>query len=167
MHASAITIELADPSGADAQACLEAYFKELQERFDEGFNPELSVSANPEELVPPHGWFLLARVDGVAAGCGALKVTDEGYGELKRMWVAPSARGQGIAQRLLDALEAKAVAAGLDVLRLDTHRNLLEARGLYLRNDYVEIPAYNTNRYADHWFEKRGLQQAGNVLSAS
>jgi ribosomal protein S18 acetylase RimI-like enzyme len=71
------------------------------------------------------------------------------------MWVAPSSRGQGIAQRLLEALEAHAVAMDLDTLRLDTNRNLTEARALYARNGYREIPRYNDNPYADHWFEKR------------
>lgn len=159
MRAAAVVIEAADPFGEEAQACIRAYFSELRDRFDEGFDPGLSVSATPEELVPPHGGFFIARLDGAAIGCGALKIKDGGFGELKRMWVAPSARGLGVAQRLLESLEAQAAAAGVDILRLDTHRNLSEARGLYFRNGYVEIPPYNTNPYAHYWFEKRGLQQ--------
>jgi GNAT superfamily N-acetyltransferase len=87
--------------------------------------------------------------------CGALKVGPRGVGEIKRMWVDPSARGLGIAQRLLDAIEAQAVTFGLHKLRLDTNRALVEARALYLRNGYCEIPAYNRNPYAHHWFEKK------------
>jgi GNAT superfamily N-acetyltransferase len=71
------------------------------------------------------------------------------------MWVDPAARGLGIAQRLLDAIEQQAVALGLRTLRLDTNRSLVEARALYLRNGYREIPAYNQNPYAHHWFEKK------------
>lgn len=160
LRASAVTIEPADPFGMEAQACIQAYFHELQARFEEGFDPTLTVSANPEELVPPAGWFLLARLDGVAVGCGALKIQDHGHGELKRMWVAPSARGLGIAQRLLESLEAQAAAAGVTVLQLDSHRSLVEARELYRRNGYVEIAPYNTNRYAHYWYEKRGLQRS-------
>lgn len=148
-------IETADPAGAEARACLAQYFAELQRRFDTGFDPAASVSANPEELVPPSGWFLIARLDGAAVGCGALKVQAHGAGELKRMWVAPALRGMGIAPRLLAALEAQARAAGLAVLRLDTSRHLPEAKALYLRHGYVEIPAYNDNPYADYWFEKQ------------
>lgn len=155
--AAGVMIESADPSGADAQACIGAYFRELQERFDEGFDPALSVSANPEELVPPSGWFLIARLDGVPIGCVALKIKGGGYGEIKRMWVARSARGLGIAQRLLESIEVRAIDAGVDVLRLDTHRSLTEARALYLRNGYVEIAPYNSNPYAHYWFEKRGM----------
>ncbi len=155
LRASAITVEAADPSSAEARACIQAYFRELQERFDDGFDPGLSVSAKPEELVPPQGWLLIARQNGEPVGCGAVKIKQGGYGEIKRMWVAPSARRLGIAQRLLHALEARAVAAGVEVLRLDTNRHLAEARSLYLRNGYAEIPPYNDNPYAHYWFEKR------------
>ncbi len=161
LRASAVAIERADPFGDEAVACIRAYFHELQERFDEGFDPGLSVSAHPQELVPPLGYFFLARLEGDAVGCGALKVQEGGVGEIKRMWVAPSARGLGIAQRLLAALEAQAAAAGVDVLQLDTNRRLVEARKLYERNGYAEIAPYNRNPYAHHWFEKRGLQKAG------
>lgn len=157
MRASAVTIEVADPGSVEAQACIDAYLHELNERFETGFDPTRGPSADPEELVAPAGLFLVARLDGQPIGCGALKVTGRGVGEIKRMWVAPSARGLGVAQRLLDALEAHAVEFGLDVLQLDTNRTLVEARAMYTRNGYLEIPRYNDNPYADHWFEKRGL----------
>jgi len=159
LRASAVTIDVADPSSREARACLEAYFAELNARFDDGFDPERTVSAHPEELVPPLGCFLVARLDGEAVGCGALKIHRGAWGEIKRMWVAPFARGLGIAQRLLDSLEVRAVTAGVDVLRLDTNRSLAQARKLYARNGYVEIAPYNANPYADYWFEKRGLRR--------
>lgn len=160
LRASAVQIEVADPSGEEARTCVQAYFQELQALFDEGFDPALSVSADPEELVPPKGWFLLARLDGELVGCGALKIKDEGLGEIKRMWVAPAARGLGVAQRLLESLERHAADAGVDVLQLDTNRRLAAARALYQRNGYAEIAPYNANPYAHHWFEKRGLSRA-------
>lgn len=160
MHAAAVMVEPADPAGPEARACIAAYLRELDERFESGFDPARGPSADPAELVPPAGLFLLARLDGVAIGCGALKVGAGGVGEIKRMWVAPSARGLGVAQRLLDALEGHAADMGLHTLRLDTNRSLAEARALYARNGYREIAAYNDNPYADHWFEKRGLPQA-------
>jgi DNA-binding MarR family transcriptional regulator/ribosomal protein S18 acetylase RimI-like enzyme len=155
MRASEVAIEPADPTSSDARACFDAYFAELKTRFDTGFDPALTVSATPDELTPPAGVLLLARLDGRAIGCGALKAGPRGVGEIKRMWVDPSARGLGIAQRLLDAIEEQAVALGLHTLRLDTNRSLAEARALYLRNGYREIPAYNQNPYAHHWFEKK------------
>jgi len=155
MCAAAVVVEPADPASAQARACIDAYLRELDERFDTGFDATRGPSADPQELVPPSGVLLLARLDEDALGCGALKVLGEGVGEIKRMWVAPSARGLGIAQRMLDALEAQARAMSLHTLRLDTNRTLLEARALYARNGYVEIPRYNQNPYADYWFEKR------------
>lgn len=155
LRASAVEVAPADPASAEARACIDAYLHELDARFEGGFDASRSVSADPAELMPPAGAFVLARLDGEAVGCGGLKITGPGTGEIKRMWVAPSSRGLGIAQRLLDALEAQAVAMKLDTLRLDTNRSLTEARALYARNGYREISPYNDNPYADHWFEKR------------
>ena len=155
LRASAVEIAIADPASADAHACIDAYLRELDLLFDDGFDASRSVSADPGELVPPRGVFVIARLDGEAIGCGGLKITGPGSGEIKRMWVASSARGLGIAQRLLEALETQAVDRELHTLRLDTNRALTAARALYARNGYREIPRYNDNPYADHWFEKR------------
>ena len=155
MRAAAVRIEVADPTSADARACIDAYLRELDERFESGFDASVGPSADPQELVPPSGVLLLARLDDAALACGALKVIGPGIGEIKRMWVSPDARGLGIAQRLLDALEAHARQMHLTTLRLDTNRTLVEARALYARNGYREIARYNDNPYADHWFEKR------------
>jgi len=155
MRAASVVIEPADPASTQARACIDAYLRELDERFETGFDASRGPSADPQELMPPSGVLLLARLDEEALGCGALKVLGGGVGEIKRMWVAPGARGLGIAQRMLDALESQARAMDVHTLRLDTNRTLLEARALYARNGYVEIPRYNENPYADHWFEKR------------
>lgn len=163
MRASSVTIEPADPASEDARMCIDAYFRELQERFESGFDPARTTSAHPEELVPPAGLFLIARLDGRAVGCGALKVRKRGVGEIKRMWVDPKARGLGIAQRLLDALEKYAAQIGLDALQLDTNRALKEAHAMYTRNGYREIPRYNDNPYAHHWFEKKGFRSPKSI----
>src|SRR3546814_1473863 len=77
------------------------------------------------------------------------------------MWVAPDARGLGLAQRMLEALEAHAASMALHTLRLDTNRSLAEARALYQRNGYREVAPYNDNPYADHWFQKDGITEIG------
>ncbi|MDH5823679.1 helix-turn-helix domain-containing GNAT family N-acetyltransferase [Luteimonas sp. RD2P54] len=159
LRASAVEIAPADPAGADARTCLEAYYRELDERFERGFAPDRGTPPAPAELVPPRGLFLVARLDGVPIGCGGLRTLERGTGEIKRMWVAPAARGLGVAQRILEALEAHAAATGLGTLRLDTNQALREAQGMYLRNGYREIPRYNDNPHAHHWFEKRGLRR--------
>jgi ribosomal protein S18 acetylase RimI-like enzyme len=71
------------------------------------------------------------------------------------MWVDPAARGMGVARRLLDATEAAAREAGAPALRLDTNRALVEAIALYRSSGFVEVPAFNDEPYAHHWFEKR------------
>jgi ribosomal protein S18 acetylase RimI-like enzyme len=75
------------------------------------------------------------------------------------MWTAPEARGQGVARRVLHELEALARDAGIETLRLDTNRVLVEAQAMYRRAGYREIPRYNDNPYAHHWFE-RNLEPA-------
>ena len=111
--------------------------------------------ASDEEMTPPGGFFVVARRDGRAVGCGALIRIDERCGEIKRMWTAPAARGRGVARRVLRKLEGLAQEAGLDTLRLDTNRVLVEAQALYRREGYREIARYNDNPYAHYWFEKQ------------
>lgn len=154
LRASEVELSIADPASPEAITCIAEYLQELQTRFREGFDPRRSVSAEPSEMVPPAGLFLLARLEGKAIGCGGLKVTGPGEGEIKRMWIAPAMRGLGLAQRMLEALETHAASLKLHTLRLDTNRNLAQAHALYLRNGYREIAPYNDNPYADHWFQK-------------
>jgi ribosomal protein S18 acetylase RimI-like enzyme len=71
------------------------------------------------------------------------------------MWVAQSARGLGIGQRILAELEAEAARYGSRVVRLETNRSLTEAIALYRSYGYVEVDAFNHEPYAHHWFEKR------------
>lgn len=157
IQVSAVDISPEDPNNNDAIWCLEQYFMELSERFDTGFDPETSISADPEDLIPPAGLFLIARLDGEPIGCGALKVKTGKVGEIKRMWVREANRGLGIARRLLDGLEAHAMSVGVDTLRLETNETLKEAQALYVRAGYQEVDPFSDELYAHHWFEKRGL----------
>ena len=84
-----------------------------------------------------------------------LKTLAPGVGEIMRMWVDRPHRGLGIAARLLAALEAEAAGRGDAAVRLYTHHSLAEAQALYRARGYVEIPRYNADPYASHWFEKR------------
>lgn len=153
--AAAVEVAPAPAGGAEARACLDRYFSELAERFDAGFDPARDRSAPPEDLEPPSGLFLLARLMGEPVGCGALKRIEAATGEIKRVWTAPSARGLGVARMILRRLEAEAAAMGMTVLRLDTNKALTEAHALYLGQGYREIGRFNDNPYAHRWFEKR------------
>lgn len=153
LAAGAVSIAVEPASSADAQACLSRYFDELATRFTEGFSPTHG-EASAMELDPPHGWFLVARLDGEAVGCGALKRLTADVGEVKRVWCRPDTRGMGIASRIMQQLEDIAAAAGFRAVRLDTNRSLTEAHALYRGRGYREIGRYNDNPYAHHWFEK-------------
>src|SRR3712207_3205556 len=93
LRVGAVEVRVEAPDSAAAQWCLEQYFAELAARFDMGFDPTQSNSASIEEMTPPAGYFVIAWLDGAPVGCGALKVGKKGTGEVKRMWTAPSARG--------------------------------------------------------------------------
>jgi DNA-binding MarR family transcriptional regulator/GNAT superfamily N-acetyltransferase len=153
--ASAIEVGVRDPGDPDARSCLRAYFSELGRRFDGGFDPALSISADDKELIPPEGLLLVATLHSEPAGCGALKFHDGAPAEIKRMWVAPAVRGLGLGRRLLVELEAHAAANRVSALRLETNRALDEAIGLYRSAGYREVPAFSDEPYAHHWFEKR------------
>lgn len=152
---SMVNVTAEDPSSDDARWCLSHYFAELAERFEEPFDPGRTLPADAADLVPPAGAFLIARVGGEPAGCGALKTHAPGVGEIMRMWVDRAHRGLGIGARILDALEEHAAALGHRTVRLYTNRSLDEAKAMYRTRGYEEIPRYNDDPYANHWFEKR------------
>jgi GNAT superfamily N-acetyltransferase len=151
----AVTIAPETAVGADAQYCLGEYYRELQERFDGGFDPDLSLVPSLDEFAPPRGTFLLIRLNGKPVGCGGLKPISREAAYLKRMWIAPDARGLGLARGLLSSLEHNARAMGYSIVRLETNKSLIEAQQLYRSAGYTEVAPFNDERYAHHWFEKR------------
>lgn len=155
LRASFVRFEVEDPASADARWCLEQYFAELDDRFESGFNRAAVLPAEPEELRPPAGAFVIARLHDQIVGCGAVKVHRRTPAELKRMWVNPALRGLGIGRRLLMHLEQYARDAGARAVRLETNRALREAIQLYRRSGYVEMPPFNQEPHAHHWFEKQ------------
>ncbi|WP_020613879.1 GNAT family N-acetyltransferase [Sediminispirochaeta bajacaliforniensis] len=148
-----VSIEISDPNDPDAHHCLSQYYKELAELFTIGFDPSVSSTMEPDEMRLPHGMLLVARRNGQAVGCGAIRFLPD-YGEIKRMWVDHSARGLGIASRILDRLEMAAGERGLRQFRLDTNALLKAASTMYERRGYRPIPRYNDNSYADRWYQK-------------
>jgi DNA-binding MarR family transcriptional regulator/GNAT superfamily N-acetyltransferase len=154
LTAGLIEIAAEGPTTAAAQFCMQSYFDELEDRFEGGFDPERSISAEAEELVEPRGLLLVARLRTEPVGCGALKLHGSEPVEIKRMWVAPEARGLGLGRRLLRELEQHARQRQATVARLETNRSLVEAIDLYRSAGYVEVGRFNDEPYADHWFEK-------------
>ncbi|MER6061607.1 bifunctional helix-turn-helix transcriptional regulator/GNAT family N-acetyltransferase [Streptomyces sp. NPDC001792] len=159
LRLAGITVETVDGASADARACLDAYAADIAARFPEGFDKAALV--RPEEVTGDAGAFLVAYEEGRPVGCGALRRLAPGAGEIRHVWVHPGARRLGLARRLLAGLEQEALARGLAVVRLDTHAVLTEAQAMYRACGYTEIPRYDDNVYAAHWFEKRLTGRSG------
>jgi DNA-binding MarR family transcriptional regulator/GNAT superfamily N-acetyltransferase len=155
LTAGLVEVDVEDPASAAARWCIDSYFAELDARFDAGFDPGRSISADVDELTEPAGLLLVARLRGEPVGCGALKLHGRQPAEIKRMWVAPGACGLGVGRRLLGELEQRARRRAVRRVRLETNQTLTEAGGLYRSAGYVEVEAFNDEPYAHHWFEKR------------
>ena len=155
LRATLVDIAVEDPRHPDVVHCFGRYAEELDARFAGGFDAGISISANPEELTPPAGYCVVARLRRHPIGCGALKLHGAAPAELKRMWVDPTSRGLGVGRRLLQDLEALAREHGVTVLRLETNQALEEAIELYRGAGFVEVAPFNDEPYAHHWFAKR------------
>ncbi|KOG34061.1 transcriptional regulator [Streptomyces resistomycificus] len=153
LRLAAITVTRLPGASPDARACLRAYAADIDARFPEGFDE--SALVRPEEVSGDAGDFFVAYEENRPVGCGALRRLEPGVGEIRHVWVHPDARRLGLARRLLAALEGEATARGFAVVRLDTHASLTEAQAMYRACGYREIPRYDDNVYAAHWFEKR------------
>src|SRR5258706_1924970 len=155
LRAAGVVIERVDPASPAARWCWAQYFAELDRRFPAGFEPGTSIPVDDRDLVPPRGAFLVASIDGETVAGGCVKMIAPRVGYLKRMWVAESARGLGLGRRMLEALEAESRALDLTTVRLETNKALKEAIALYRSAGYRDVPAFNDEPYASHWFEKR------------
>jgi DNA-binding MarR family transcriptional regulator len=155
LRAAAVRIERVEPNETGARWCLEQYYAELDELFVEGFDLDRALPTEEDCLVPPGGAFLLATLDDEPVGCGCLKSLEAGVGYLKRMWIAPAARGLGLGRRLLKTLEHQASDLGFEIIRLETNRALVAAQALYRSAGYREIEPFIDEPYADFWFEKQ------------
>ena len=150
--AIALVMEASDtPVSAELQR---AYFADIASRYP-GWTPELIPSADPAEVAPPLGAWVVAYLDDQPVGCGGVKRLDDTSAELKRIYLAAGARGRGLGRRLLDQLERHARELGYERLRLDTGDLQPEAFGLFRSAGYEHIPDYNGNTWATYWMEKR------------
>jgi DNA-binding MarR family transcriptional regulator/GNAT superfamily N-acetyltransferase len=152
---SLVEIRLIDPEAPDAQRCLRAYVGELNRRApDRGFDPTQGSTAEPHEVRPPHGAFVVVYMRDEPIGCGAVKHHLGEVTDIKRMWVAESARGLGLGRRLLEHLEGLARQNGSREVRLETGDVLGEAIALYRSAGYVDVDPFNDEPFADRWFAK-------------
>jgi GNAT superfamily N-acetyltransferase len=141
---------LDEPAG---EALLAAFIDEIVPLYP-GWRPDTGPSATPDELSPPSGLFLVAYVGNEPVGCGGIKRLSTTAAELKRLYVAPKVRNQGVARALIAGLEDAARDAGYRVVRLDTGAQQPGAVQLFRSAGYSDIGDYNGNPYASYWFEK-------------
>lgn len=105
---------------------------ELNDELGALYTPEQRHGLALDAIFQPHIRFFLAWRDGEAIGCGGVAFLD-GFAELKRMYVRPQARGQGVADALIARLAAESLASGRDLLRLETGAHSLAAIRFYDR----------------------------------
>jgi GNAT superfamily N-acetyltransferase len=149
-----VRIAVEDPRARDSRWCIAQYFAELQARFEAGFDSAATLPLDEDDMTPPAGVLLIARIENRPVGCGALRFYP-GWAYLKRMWIARDVRGAGLGRRLLSALEGYARDHGIATVRLETNRVLSEAIALYRSAGYREVAPFNAEPYAHHWFEKQ------------
>ncbi|MFG2112264.1 GNAT family N-acetyltransferase [Streptomyces sp. NPDC048718] len=144
---------------ADASALRRAYYDDVASRYWKRPATKAEVDSGltndgVERLAPPTGRFLVARYDGEPAGCGGVLLLDGGRAELTRVFLRHGFRGKGGAGELLRSLEDAARELGATRMVLNTRLDLVEARALYTRHGYAEIPAYCSGPYMEIWYGK-------------
>ncbi|WP_369185078.1 GNAT family N-acetyltransferase [Streptomyces sp. Y1] len=157
------TVTPADVNSPEALQLLREYYYDVANRYyllhfarectPEELETGLAASGS-EHLVAPSGVFLIGRYDGAPQSCAGLRLSDDGTAELTRVFVRPDVRGTGGGARLMAAVDEAARGLGVRRIVLDTRLDLVEARALYLRSGYREIPAYSGGPYAEVWYGK-------------
>ena len=148
-----VRVETADPSSDEVRTVVKTYLAEITAMF--GHDTTRAIATNSSDFAAPRGRFLVIRDDaGSVIGGGGVRLLDDEVGEIKRMWVSPTARGRGVGAALLTALEASIVELGASRGVLDTNEALTAALSLYRRSGWREVPSYNDNPEATHWFAK-------------
>lgn len=127
-----ITIEITSPNRPDAITLIQELDDHLKRRYPAESTHLLDINA----LMQPNITFVLALSNGEAIGCGALR-REDGYAEVKRMYVKPSQRGLGVGYKILSRLEELAIESGYTIARLETGVYQPEAIKLYERKGFV------------------------------
>ena len=154
MDLSALGVRRAPADAPPGSDLLEAMVSELVPLYGRIDVPG-APSATPQDFSPPGGAFLVLEDGGRPVACGGVKRLDDETCEIKRMYVVPEARGQGVASVLLRALEEEGRRLGYAIARLDTGPHQPHAQRLYERAGYRSIPNFNANPFASFWGEKR------------
>lgn len=126
---SVIEIRREDPRIPDVTKLI----RDLDDMFHRLYPAESNHLVDIETLASPDIHFFVARRDGEALGCGALWHRDPAYGEIKRIYVRPEARGLKLSKLILTKLEENAREHGLKAIKLETGTLQPEALGLFAK----------------------------------
>jgi GNAT superfamily N-acetyltransferase/DNA-binding MarR family transcriptional regulator len=150
-----VQIREADPDDPAALSCVSRYYDLLRSSVP-GVTPlMLSLPlSDPDHYRPPEGAFLVAWSDDLPVGCVSIRPLQPGMAEVKRLWVDPDARGQGLGRRLMRAIETRGRELGYTRARLDSNTALADAIALYRSDGWTEIDPY-TGPPANIWMTKR------------
>lgn len=139
MEQGPVALEPTSPLAPEATALI----TELNAYLDDLYHPDDNhFRLDADEVSGERGAFFIARLDGRSVGCGAIRVLAEGRAEVKRMYVRPDARGQGVGRAILDRLVEEAVTRGVRELVLEMGDNQPDARSLYESFGFVPIPCF-------------------------
>jgi putative acetyltransferase len=140
MTTPGITIDAEPFDSADARRLVAALDAHLSSRYppEQRFGPNLK----PQQLASGLGTFVVARMDGRAVGCGAVRLLGPTTVEVKRMYVEPQQRGRAVAKEILQHLEAAGRELGAERAVLETGIYQVEAIGLYRRAGYVQVECW-------------------------
>ena len=153
LHQDDLTLTVEPPDSAVSIALQQAFFADIASRYP-GWEPDASQPVDPAELTPPTGVWLVAYLADKAVGCGGLQALDRDTAEIRRIFLAQSARGRGIGRTLLAELERHAQQLGYRRVRLTTGDQQAEALRLFQTGGYVEVPPFTTGAFTTHWMEK-------------
>ena len=140
--------------GPAAQVLVPDYVAEIRGMYPD-WTPDVPPRLTPEDVEPPAGRWVVAYLGAKPVGCAALKRLDDRSAEIKRVYVAPEARGTGVARAILARLEQIAQDVGYTRLRMDTGARQPASVALFSSSGYERIGDYNGNPVASYWFEKR------------
>lgn len=151
--------DVVPPTCDVAQQVLTEYFDDIVGRYwGRAATPAEVTSAMADEpsddLQGASGLLLVGTVGETPVACGGVRLAEGTVGDLTRIFVAPAARGRRLGVELVRRLERLAWEAGVRTLRLDVRADLAQARSLYRRLGYVDVPPFSDARYADHWMAK-------------
>jgi GNAT superfamily N-acetyltransferase len=150
-----ITVRAEAADSLIAVRLVDAMVTEMDQLYGQPPGGGVGSGASPSDFTPPTGAFLVIYAGGKPVAGGGIKRDDDGVAEIKRMYVVPAARRQGLGRQLLEALEDRARELGYARIRLDTGPRQPHAQAMYESAGYEPIGNFNSNPVASFWGEKR------------